>query len=126
MNRPELTWLFIESVAVNSRHQSALAVRRLAEYLASQLARPVVAICHSRAYLSCLRGNPEAVTFLPYLLGKLEKWPLDHAAHAARDSVVNELAVNDPAIIGFPIVMRPVEHEAFEPEREPERPVARR
>jgi hypothetical protein len=122
-NRPELTWLFIETVAANSRHQSALAVRRLAEYLATQLARPVVAVCHSRAYLSCLRGNLDAATFLPHLLGKLDaKWPLDHAAHAARDSVVSSLAVNDPAIIGFPIVMRPVEREAPEPER----PVARR
>ena len=124
-NRSELTWLFIETVAANSRHQSALAVRRLAEYLASRLARPVVAICHSRAYLSFLPDYPDAATFLPHLLGKLDakpKWALDHAAHAARDSVVSSLAVSDAAIIGFPIVMRPIQREAPEPER----PVARR
>jgi hypothetical protein len=75
--------------------------------------------------LSFLPDYPDAATFLPHLLGKLDakpKWALDHAAHAARDSVVSDLAVSDAAIIGFPIVMRPVQREAPEPER----PVARR
>jgi hypothetical protein len=124
--RTTLTRLFIETVATDSRTQPALAVRRLAQLLASRLKRPVVAICHSRAYLNCLRQHPEATVFLAELLRELDRGSaLDRAAQVARDNVVSSLGLNDPAVIGFPIVIRPVEQEPQE-SQEPQRPVARR
>jgi hypothetical protein len=121
--RPALSWLLIETIADDPHYRSALAVRKLADYLASQAKRPVVALCHSPAYLTALRENPNATTFLGQLIDKLRaRWPLDHAAYAARESVVSSLGLNDSSIIGFPVVLRPVERTAPVSER----PAARR
>ena len=110
--RNALSWLLFETVA-DSNRQSATAVRQLADAVASALRRPVVAVCHSQAYVNCVRENPEAETFVAHLVKKVgASWSLDHAAHAAREAVVTSLALRDPSIIGFPVVMRPVERES--------------
>ena len=119
-----LGWLLVETVADNSQKEPALAVRRLAQELAAQLERPVVAVCHSRAYLSCLEKEPGAATFLAHLLKGLGAGSsLDRAVRDARAEAMLSLGISNPAIVGIPIVMQPVEREAA---REGQRPSAQR
>ena len=118
--RTTMTWLLIETVGNDSRDQPGRAARRLAQILAINTKRAVVAICHSRAYLSCLARTDKPTSFLAELLREVDGGSfLDEAAQAARESVVWSLGVNNPAVVGVPIVLRP------EP-AEPSRPVARR
>jgi hypothetical protein len=116
-----LTWLFIETVASDPGNQTAFAVRRLAEELASNLERPVVAVCHARAYATALSEDAHAATpFLVHLLTELgNQRPLDQAAHAARRTTVSTLAPDEPAIVGIPIVIRPEPRPEGEPARRP-------
>jgi caspase domain-containing protein/TIR domain-containing protein len=117
-DRSALTLCLIETVADDPHRHSPAAVRQLADSLAEEIKRPVVAICHSGAYANCVRSYPNADTFLAQLVRKLEAdWSLDHAAHAAREGVVRSLGLKDPSIIGFPVVMRPVEREVAAGER---------
>jgi Caspase domain/TIR domain len=105
--RTALSWLFIEAVAEDPSKQPALAIRRFAETLAAYLERPIVAVCHARAYLGCLTRDESAATpFFAHLLRELGRLPLDQAAHAARRETVSSLAA-EPSIVGIPIVIRP-------------------
>jgi len=122
--RRNLVWLLIETVADESQVQPALALRRLVPYLATELKRAVVGVCHPRAYLRSREENPDATAFLAGLIAELDEGSsLNHAAHEARESVASDLGVPNPAIVGLPIVMQPVELAEGE---ERQRPVARR
>ncbi len=112
---PALTWLFIETIAEESSDQPAIAVRRLARTLAEDLKRPVVGVCHPRAYSSCVRENPDAPVFLAALLNEMRRGsPLDQAAHNARCTVVKSLPILKSAIVGMPIVVMPVQRAVRE------------
>ena len=83
--------------------------------------RPVVAVCHARAYATALSEDAHAATpFLVHLLTELgNQRPLDQAAHAARRTTVSTLAPDEPAIVGIPIVIRPEPRPEGEPARRP-------
>jgi len=116
--RRALTWLLIETVADDSRSRSAFAVRRLALELATKLARPVVGICHTSAYLSCLEEKPPGTAFTAHLLWQLNAGQsLERAAAAARREVSSSFGIDDPAVVGMPIVMRPVVEEPLPAQR---------
>jgi len=122
-DRRALTWLVIETVADGPANQSALAVRQLAQDLAFALERSVVGICHSRAYLRCFEENPGGTAFTAHLLWELNaRRPLEAAAYTARTKVMSSLAIQDPAIVGIPIIVRP---RAREPQDQ-QRPAPRR
>jgi hypothetical protein len=109
--RRNLTCLLIETVADAWSDVPALGVRLLAGDLASRLERPVIAVCHPRAYLDCIAGEPKAATFLAELLRKMNaQVPLGRAASEARKSVLDSLG-GDPAVVGLPIVLQPVPRE---------------
>jgi hypothetical protein len=116
--RRALSWLLIETVADDSLSRSAFAVRRLAVELATKLARPVVGICHTSAYLSCLETDPPGTAFTAHLLSQLNAGqPLERAAAVARREVSGTVGIDDPAVIGMPIVMRPVVNEPLQAQR---------
>jgi hypothetical protein len=122
--RRNLVWLVIETVADGSQSQPALALRRLVPYLAAELGRAVVGVCHPRAYLKSREENPDTTAFAAALIAELAAGSsLDHAAHEARASVASDLGIRNAAIVGLPIIMHPVERADAE---ERQRPVARR
>jgi hypothetical protein len=107
-DRPALTWLLIESVAEQADADSALAVRQAAEYLALKLELPVLAVCHSMAYLNYLREDDLDGPFAAQVVERLNRGePLDIAANAVRRDLMTALSPKQPAIIGVPIVLSP-------------------
>jgi hypothetical protein len=108
--RPAMTWLLIESVAEDADAESALAVRQLAEYLALQVERPVLAVCHAAAYLRYLGDEDPDGPFAAQVVERLNAGePLDMAAHAVRHELMTALSPREPAIIGVPMVLSPDE-----------------
>ena len=112
-NRSALTRVFIETLADTSRAATAAALRRFADDLARQLGRPVVGVCHARAYASAVTETPAATSFVPHVVQQLKnRVSLEVAAHSARLRVASTLAASEPAIVGIPVVVRPEREES--------------
>jgi hypothetical protein len=123
--RDAVTLVLLETVADECRNQPARALRRLARYLAVEIKRPVVAACHPRAYLAALDDTPGAPPFVAELLKQYAAGlPLEAAAYTARERVATSLGTGTAAIVGLPIVVRPVERDESEDTR-PTRSVGR-
>jgi hypothetical protein len=115
-----MIWLVLESVADHQEWQSPTPARKLAERFAQRLEIAVVAVCHPRAFSTCLRDNPHASSFVARLVDELiDGTPLDRAAHVARCDVLNTLAPKEAAVVGIPRVLQPYQREARPPIRKP-------
>ena len=111
--RRAMIWLVIESIADRPEWQSPSAARKLAERFAQKLKIAAVAVCHPRAFSSCLQDNPHANSFVARLVDELiDGTPLDRAAHVARCEVLNTLAPKEAAVVGIPRVLQPYQREA--------------
>jgi hypothetical protein len=121
-SRGALSHVFLETLADTSRAGSAAALRCYADDLATRLKRPVVGVCHARAYAGAVTDTQTARSFMPHVVQGLKSGEsLELAAHAARVRVVSTLAADEPAIVGIPVVVRP-EREGSEPKPVPKFP----